>query len=71
VIPSHELFVGARVTWLHVPRGGYGYALPVDAVVTRLNLQGDRAEIEVTKKSGATVRRRVTCEHLKWKKAAG
>lgn len=66
-IESHETFVGMLVTWLHVPRGGYGYAVPVDAKVVALNLQGNRAVIEVQTKDGRTVRRRVDLDRLRFR----
>ena len=66
-IQSHEIFVGAHVAWMHTPRGGYGYTYPVDAKVLHLNLQGDRARIEVITKSGRTVKRDVKTSSLRWK----
>lgn len=67
-VESHQLFVGALVSWLHVPRGGYGYGVHVDAKVVALNLQGNRARIEVAKKDGSTALRDVPVESLYWRK---
>lgn len=66
-VESHEAFVGALVSWLHVPRGGYGYEYPVDAEIVALNLQGDRARIKVTTRSGETVHRHVDTSRLRWR----
>jgi hypothetical protein len=66
-IPSHEIFVGALVLWMHTPRGGYGYASPVDARVVGLNLDGTIARIEVARRDGSTVERRVMTENLRWR----
>jgi len=64
---SHELFVGALVSWMNKPRGGYGYVVPVDAKVTALSLDGHLADIEVRTKGGATVKRRVCSTKLRWR----
>lgn len=69
-IESHEAFVGALVAWMHTPRGGYGYTIPVDAKIVALNLHGDRAVIEVKTKAGAMVTRNVKTSSLRWKKEA-
>lgn len=66
-IASHESRVGMLCYWLHVPRGGYGYVLPVPAKIVGLNLMGDRAIIEVQKRDGSTVRRHVLVTNLRWK----
>jgi hypothetical protein len=71
MIESHEAFVGALVVWLHTPRGGYGYIYPVDAKICALNLQGDKAKIEVAKKSGETVFRNVNISSLRWPNRRG
>lgn len=65
---SHEIFIGAIVSWMHVPRGGYGYTVPVDATVKATNLDGTRAVIEVKKRDGSTVERCVMTENLRWRK---
>lgn len=61
----HELFVGALVDWMHTPRGGYGFTYPVPAKV--IALSGDRAQIEVTTKTGHRVTRRVLSSSLCWR----
>jgi hypothetical protein len=48
VIPSP----GSRVTWLHQPRGGYGYVIPVPATVKRLTAR--RVLIAADLASGGT-----------------
>lgn len=48
---------GDLVTWLHVPRGGYGYSMPVDAKIVRLHAK--YVTVEVKKRSGDLVYRRV------------
>jgi hypothetical protein len=68
VIQSHETFVGMLVSWMHVPRGGYGYTMPVDAQIVSLNPQGDRAIIEVQTRAGRTVRRTVHVDNLRRRK---
>lgn len=54
---------GYRITWLHQPRGGYGYVIPVDGTVVRV--AGQRVVIRVPLKSGALVDRRVRPENLR------
>lgn len=52
------------VTWLHVPRGGYGFPVPVDAKI--LSLSGaEHAVIEVQLRDGTPVKRRVRCVSLR------
>ena len=58
-----NLEVGQSVTWLHYPRGGYGYLHPVDAVVTKINPK--TVEIEAPLRSGGTKRVRVKPENLR------
>lgn len=66
-VASHETFVGALCVWMHTPRGGYGHSVPVDARIVQLNLQGDRAVIEVKTKDGRRVNRRVSISSLRWR----
>jgi hypothetical protein len=54
---------GAPTTWLHRPRGGYGYVYPVDGIVVRQAAQ--RVVIRVPLKDGTPVERRVRPEHLR------
>jgi len=53
---------GQAVTWLHVPRGGYGYVYPVDGVVTKVGPA--RITIRVQKKDGTQKRVSVKPERL-------
>ena len=54
---------GDRITWLHQPRGGYGYGYPVDGTVVRVS--GRRVVIRVPLRSGDLVERRVHSENLR------
>jgi hypothetical protein len=54
---------GDWCTWLHTPRGGYGYVIPVDARVVRVTPA--RAQVEVTLRSGARELRWVRLAHLR------
>lgn len=45
---SHCYQVGDRVNWLFRPRGGYGYAIPVAAVVERVG--SSRVTIRVARR---------------------
>lgn len=51
------------VSWIHVPRGGYGFAMPVDAVIVRVGPK--RVRICVPLKDGRSVERVVTPESLR------
>lgn len=66
-VESHEAFVGAQVLWMHTPRGGYGHTIPVEARIDALNLQGDKARIEVVTKAGEVVLRNVKTSSLRWR----
>ncbi len=55
---------GQLVTWLHEPRGGYGYTVPVDGVVIKV---GKRVKIAVQKRDGTWVQRWVTEQRLRAK----
>jgi len=57
--------VGDHVTWVHVPRGGYGYAVLIDAEV--VELRAKHAMVNVKKRSGEVVRRRVALSSLREK----
>lgn len=58
-----ELAPGMPVAWIHVPRGGYGFAVPVDAVVVRVCAR--RVRIEVPLRDGRRVERVVSPESLR------
>lgn len=59
-----DIYRGALVTWLHEPRGGYGYVVPVDAKV--LAVRRATVQIEVRTKAGSLVKRNVNPERLRW-----
>lgn len=58
-----ELGSGMLVSWIHVPRGGYGFPTPVDAVVVKVT--DKRVRIEVSLRDGRRVERLVTPESLR------
>ena len=61
--PAADWQPGDLVTWLHTPRGGYGYTFLVDGVVVSVGPK--RVTIEVVRTSGEIVRRSVRPEHLR------
>lgn len=54
---------GQQVTWIHHPKGGYGYSYPVDAVVVKVNPK--TVTIRVKTRSGTTKDVRVWPESLR------
>ena len=54
---------GQRVRWIHVPRGGYGFPIPVDATVVKIGEK--RVTIQVALGDGRSVRRVVRPESLR------
>lgn len=66
-VQSHETLIGALVVWMHKPRGGYGYLIPVEAKIVALNPQGNRMVIEVPTANGARVHRSVGVDALRWR----
>lgn len=58
-----ELQPGMLVTWIHEPRGGYGFTIPVDAVVVKVCKR--RVRIEVPLRDHRRVERLVTPESLR------
>jgi hypothetical protein len=63
-----DVFVGACVVWMHTPRGGYGYSMPVDAKVLGHSLRPHtQVTIEVKTKKGAALVRHVKAENLRWR----
>ena len=58
-----ECTPGMCVSWIHVPRGGYGFPVPVDAVV--VGACERRVRIEVSLRDGRRVERLVTPEALR------
>lgn len=66
-----DVFTGALVTWLHVPRGGYGYAMPIPAtVVIFARSPSRRVRIAVETRRGHVVRRTVDADNLRWRAPA-
>lgn len=64
-----DVFPGALVTWMHTPRGGYGYTMPVDAeVVAHASRPGTWVSIRVTTRAGRVVKRRVDVRNLRWRR---
>lgn len=57
------LTTGQHVTWLHQPRGGYGYIIPVPAVV--LAVRSQRVKIQVSKRNGQAVCRWVQASNIR------
>lgn len=63
-----DIFPGALVTWLHTPRGGYGYTMPVDAkVISHARRPRTWVRIEVPTRDGRKVERRVDIKNLRWR----
>jgi hypothetical protein len=58
-----DLQADMPVVWIHNPRGGYGFAVPVDAVVVRVCAK--RVRIRVPLKDGRHVERVVTPASLR------
>jgi len=58
-----ELEPGMAVRWIHNPRGGYGFAVPVDAVIVCVGPKHVR--IRVPLKDGRYVERVVKPESLR------
>ena len=71
---AHELYAGAWVVWMHSPRGGYGYVLPLVCQILRVSERSNRVKIEVRTKNGEWVERYVKVESLRlpenWKPPA-
>jgi len=62
-----DVFPGAHVVWLHVPRGGYGFNLPVEAeVVSHGRRPSMRVKIQVETRAGKRVNRVVDARNLRW-----
>jgi hypothetical protein len=58
-----EIGLGMEVSWIHIPRGGYGFPTPVDAIVVRVCAR--RIRIEVLLRDGRRVERLVSPEALR------
>jgi hypothetical protein len=57
---------GDAITWLHVPRGGYGYVFPIPGVVVKVNPK--TVKIRVKRVNGTEVDRNVKPENIKPRK---
>lgn len=67
-----DVFPGALVTWLHVPRGGYGFAVPTPAkVLSHGRRPATWVRIEVAARDGRNVKRRVDVARLRFGAAKG
>jgi hypothetical protein len=53
-----ECHPGMLVTWLDCPRGGYGFAIPMDAIVVRVTAK--RVRVSVPLRDGRCVERVVS-----------
>lgn len=62
-IDMSVLVTGARVTWLHSPRGGYGFVVRVPAEVVRVTNNG-LVRIRARLERDGIVERTVRAEHL-------
>lgn len=61
-----DVFPGSLVTWIHVPRGGYGFDVPIPAKVCVVARRPRTwVVIEVTTRRGALVKRRVDVASLR------
>lgn len=60
-----DLFTHCLVTWMHKPRGGYGFVMPIPAKVESWNLRVVTIEI-VSATTGKTLRRNVAPASLRW-----
>ncbi len=67
--PPTPFAVGERVTWIHTPRGGYGYTWPVEAEIVHVTPK--RVRIRVALLSGEMVERTVRPEHLRRRRDRG
>lgn len=61
--PVTQFEPAAAVTWLSIPRGGYGFVWPVDGTVVRRT--SVRVIIRVTTRTGQQVERAVRPESLR------
>lgn len=60
---TESITIGALVTWVYTPRGGYGFNYPVNAEVVKVN--GKTIRIRVKRANGALVERNVRPESLR------
>lgn len=62
-----QLFIGALVTWLHKPRGGYGYTVSIPAEIRAVHRDTDRATIAAQLKRGGVQHVVVPIRGLRWR----
>lgn len=63
-----DVFPGALVTWLHVPRGGCGFVTRTPArVISCPRRPSTRVRIEVITRNGCMVTRVVEAKSLRWR----
>ena len=61
-----DVWPGSLVTWLHTPRGGYGFIMPVGATVTKVHSRASQeVTIEFVARSGRVVQRVVPVDSLR------
>lgn len=62
-LTADDCWRGRLCTWVHTPRGGYGFSVPVPATIVRRSGQS-HAIIEASLRDGSTVGRRVAIANL-------
>ena len=65
-VTPYQLFRGARVYWVHRPRGGYGYVVRIPATVAIPGRK--RTTIDAELASGKTCRVSVSTVSLRWRR---
>lgn len=68
MLEAFEVIEGMPVVWDHVPRGGYGYVVPVDGIVVSRTASG-RVTIQVKLRTGELVNRTVHARNLRRRSA--
>jgi hypothetical protein len=62
-----QIFIGALVTWLHKPRGGYGYEVRVPAEVRAIHRTTGRVTIAAALNGGGIKHVVVPLLSLRWR----
>lgn len=63
-----DVFPGCLLTWMHTPRGGYGYTYPVSAKVLSYSRRpSSKVTIEIAKADEMLVKRVVDVANLRWR----
>lgn len=66
---TEDVFPGRLMLWIHRPRGGYGYEVAVPAVVlSHASRPGTWVVVEVPRRDGSKVSRRVDVSSLRARK---